>query len=86
MSVSTKEETLVGTCHICGINAYDRGEKNKVFRYLGKDRLGYPRDVAMPCGINRPEEGRCPFETREEQDAIEYKKGIGIFSGQNTYE
>ena len=29
---------------------------------------------------------RCPFETKEEQDAIEIKKGIGIFSGQNTYE
>jgi hypothetical protein len=84
MSVSTETETLVGKCRICEINVYDRGSKNKPFVYLGKQRMGYPRDVAMPCGLNRAE-GRCPFESKQEQALIEYKKGQGIFSGDNLW-
>lgn len=105
MSVSN-EEKLVGTCHVCEINIYDRGDKNKPFIYLGKQRLGFPKDAAMPCGLNREpavleelkklgfiekgilevQKSRCPFETKEEQDAIEYKKGQGIFSGLNYWD
>jgi hypothetical protein len=96
MPVNTKEEKLVGTCPVCGINAYDRGDLNKPFVYLGKTRLGYPNDVAMPCGINREgsddkelvaiQKQRCPFETKAEQDLIDYKKAQGIFSGENVWD
>lgn len=101
------EETLVGKCNVCEINVYDRGPKNKPFMYLGRERKGYPRAVAMPCGVNRdpsvleelkklgftPEKEvtasqkmRCPFETKEQQDEIDYQKGKGIFSGNNNWE
>lgn len=99
-------EQLVGKCPVCEINVYE-SDKAKPFMHLGKMREGFPREVSMPCGINRepevlaelkkmgfaPEkdvsEGQmmiCPFETKAEQDAINYEKGKGIFSGRNTYE
>lgn len=84
MTVS-QNDVLVGTCPICEINVYDRPGKNKPFMEKGKEKLGYPRDIAMPCGLNRTE-GRCPFETEKEQQAIEYKKGVGIFSGENNWD
>lgn len=101
------EEKLIGKCSICEINVYDRGKLNKSFTYLGRERMGFPRAVAMPCGLNRepsllaelkklgfaPEkevtpsqQSRCPFETKEQQDEIDYKKGKGIFSGNNNWE
>lgn len=92
----SKEEKLVGKCHICEINVYDRGKLNRPFMYLGKERKGYPRDVAMPCGLNYIgvvnkdltdiQRARCPFETEEEQAAIDTSKGVGIFSGKNNWE
>ena len=94
--------TIVGKCPICEINIYDRGELNKPFNYLGKVRKGYPNDLALPCGINRTGQdssgdpvvkemskeqfGLCPFESKEEQALIEYKKGLGVISGENTWE
>lgn len=105
MTVSN-EEKLVGKCPVCEINVYDRGAKNKPFQCLGKQKMGYPRDVAMPCGIDRTNQlsikdpaaqaaakemtkaqfTRCPFETKEAQDQIEYKKGLGVISGENTWD
>ena len=97
MTVSN-EQVAIGKCNICGINVYDRGVKNKPFRTsMGKQAKGYPRDIAMPCGIDRstgvlnPEMtkeqyARCPFETKEQQLQIEYKKGIGVISGANTWD
>lgn len=95
--MSVTEETFVGQCPICEINVYDLGPiHNRVFEYLGVQRLGSPRLVAMPCGIDKTgstdsklrvsQKIRCPFETKEEQDAIEYKKGLGIFSGENGWD
>lgn len=55
MTVST-EEKLVGKCHVCEINVYDRGKLNKPFTYLGKQREGFPKEIAMPCGLNRQPE------------------------------
>ncbi len=97
MSVNTVEEKLVGECHVCGINVYDRGKLNLPFRYLGKERLGYPREVAMPCGINREGEkaskdlreiqcARCPFETAEEQKKWENIVKGTVFSGANLWD
>lgn len=101
------EDKLVGKCNVCEINVYDFGNKNKPFMHLGKQRMGFPRAVAMPCGVNRdpnilaelkklgfsPEKEvsasqqmRCPFETKREQDEIDYQKGKGIFSGNNNWE
>ncbi len=89
MTVSN-EQTAIGKCGICGINVYDRGSKNKSFKTpMGETKRGYPRDVAMPCGIDRSEGlpnsemtkeqyTRCYFETKEQQVQIEYKKGLGI--------
>jgi len=92
----SKEEKLVGKCHVCEINVYDRGELNRPFMYLGKQRQGYPRDVAMPCGLNYEgstnkeltaiQKARCPFETEKEQNAIDDSKGVGIISGKNNWE
>ena len=60
MTVSKEPETFVGKCNVCEVNVYERGKLNRTFIYLGRERKGYPRDVAMPCGLNRAE-GRCPF-------------------------
>ncbi len=94
--------TITGECPICGINIYDRGTKNKPYTYLGRVRQGYPSDVALPCGINRKGQESsgdpvakemkkeqfniCPFETVEQQQLIEYKKGLTVTSGQNTWD
>lgn len=80
------EEKIVGKCHLCEINVYDRGALNKSFKtHLGSIKKGYPKAIALPCGLNR-KEGRCPFETKETQDRIEYKKGLGVISGANTWD
>lgn len=81
MSVSKETETKVGECHVCGINAYDRGDLNKPFTYLGRERLGMPREVAMPCGLKG-----CPFETKEEQDKLREQIKKQIFSGINNWD
>ncbi len=86
MYVVKELEEKVGVCQICGINVYDRRKLNKTFVYLGRERMGYPKDIAMPCGINRSDVGRCPFESQEEQDKINYDKSIGIFSGENNWD
>lgn len=82
----SKELTLVGTCHICEINVYDRGKLNKSFTYLGRERKGFPAANAMPCGMNREDKGRCPFETEAEQEKINFDKAKGIFSGSNNWD
>jgi hypothetical protein len=81
MSVSKETETKVGECQICGINVYDRGNINKAFIYLGKERLGMPREIAMPCGLKG-----CPFETKEEQDKLRKLIEKQIFSGENNWD
>jgi hypothetical protein len=89
---------IVGKCHICEINIYDRGDKNRTFKtHLGVMKKGYPSDVSLPCGLDRTtappnkemskgQYARCPFETKEQQDLIEYKKSIGVISGGNTWD
>ncbi len=89
---------IVGKCHICEINVYDRGDKNKKFKtHLGATKKGYPNDEALPCGIDRTnapknsemtagQYARCPFETKADQDKIEYKKSVGVISGANTWD
>lgn len=77
----SKEEVKTGECPICGINAYDRGELNKPFMYLGKERKGLPREVAMPCGLKD-----CPFETKEQQAELRKKIKEQIFSGANNWD
>lgn len=83
--MSTEKEVKVGTCPICEINVYDRGGKNKPFKNLGRTKMGYPRDIAMPCGMSRPE-GLCPFETKEQQDKISYERAQLVFSGKNMWD
>lgn len=107
MTVSNETNKLVGKCHICEINVYDRGALNKPFKtVLGNIKQGYPNAVAMPCGVDRTDQlayndpaaqsaakemskeqfARCPFETKEQQNQIEYKKGVGVISGNNTWD
>lgn len=90
------KDDLVGTCPICEINVYNRGNKNKPFLHGSKTKMGFPSDVAMPCGISREnstnkdlkdtQKQRCPFETKEQQERIDLSKAIGIFSGSNNWD
>jgi hypothetical protein len=75
----------IGVCPICEINIYESKEKGKPVQFRGRTIVGYPNPVSMPCGLNR-DEGRCPFESKKEQDAIDLQKSVGIFSGENNWE
>lgn len=75
----------IGVCPICEINIYENEKLGKEVQFRGRTIKGYPNPVSMPCGLNR-DEGRCPFESKEEQDQINLEKATGIFSGNNNWE
>ena len=86
---------IIAECPVCGINIYDRAEKNRSFT-VGKTALmGYFADSAKPCGIDRSEstltedkvKERCPFETKEEQNKITFDLSkIGALGKGSNYD
>lgn len=82
----------VGKCPICTINLYgddylllekpvktDKGKE--VFEITGKPFI-------FPCGISRINQGRCPWETVEEQKELEkmqeYELRAGLLGTMHT--
>lgn len=80
----------VGKCPVCTINLYG-GEVIKVDVKTVKGQkitsiTGKP--VKFPCGINREDQGRCPWETDKAQAELlvthEYEKIPGILGTQRN--
>jgi len=75
----------VGKCPICTINCYGNevlNLKEPVKEEKGKEHktiLGKP--MVWPCGINREKQGRCPWETAEEQKELTKMKPWELIAG-----
>ena len=95
------EPEPVSTCPLCTINLYGNTvlqktdkEGNKIA--LCKSEKGKPQYIikgtpaVMPCGINRIDLGRCPFETEEQQAKLvvfqEHEKIAGLLGTMHTNE
>lgn len=69
-----------------------RGYPNPVSMPCGINREAEVQEVLKKAGFAPDKElsieqaRRCPFETKEQQDKINYAKSVGIFSGRNNYE
>ena len=52
------------------------------------EQLSYddPAAKAAAKEMTKEQFTRCPFETKSQQDKIEYKKGQGVISGANTWD
>lgn len=80
----------VGKCPVCTINLYgDKITKVNVKTVKGQkvtSITGLPEK--MPCGINRPEQGRCPWETDKQQADLsithEHEKIAGVLGTQRN--
>ncbi len=84
MTVSTDK------CPICTINCYGKEilavdvktEKGKSIKTIsGKPKI-------FPCGVYRPNQGRCPWETEKEQAELsithDYEKIAGVLGSQHN--
>ena len=78
----------IGKCPICTINLY--GEE--VLKVNIKTAKGLKvtsitgKPEKFPCGINREDQGRCPWETNKDQEKLtithEYEKIAGVLGTQ----
>lgn len=75
----------VGKCPICTINLYGTevlNLKKPVKTEKGKEHKqinGKP--MVFPCGIYRENQGRCPWETKKQQDALRVVQPWELIAG-----
>lgn len=77
-------------CPICTINLHgEQVIKVNVKTVKGQKITSITgKPLKFPCGINRPEQGRCPWETEKEQLGLtvthEHEKIAGVLGTQRN--
>lgn len=84
----------VGKCPLCTINLYGNevtllNEDTVIKDDKGKEYLEITgKPLVFPCGINREKQGRCPWETEEDQKDLtkmkDHEKIAGLLGTMHT--